>query len=118
MVQSLGKGIDDDGGVEVAGSIEMGNEVEPAAKPSGGEDDGNGKSCGGPSHDDGGIFGLHTANREATQSEKMVKEFGRLTVEGGRSRYVSNTFWVSLSEEVRDLEGDPKLTALFEMRSC
>ena len=103
MVQSLGKGLDDDGGV--VGSIEMGNEVEPAAKPSGEEDDGNGKSCG-PPHDDGGIFGLHTANREATQSEKMVKEFGRLTVEGGRSRYVSNTFWVSLSEEVWDSEGD------------
>lgn len=30
----------------------------------------------------------------------LVKEFGRLSVEGGRSAYVSNRFWVSLSEEV------------------
>ena len=32
---------------------------------------------------------------------KMVKNFGRLVVEEGRSRYVSNKFWTSLSEEVQ-----------------
>lgn len=32
----------------------------------------------------------------------LVKEFGRLSVEGGRSAYVSNRFWVSLSEEVSE----------------
>lgn len=32
---------------------------------------------------------------------KLVKDFGRLVVEEGRSRYVSNKFWTSLSEEVR-----------------
>ena len=31
---------------------------------------------------------------------KLVKDFGRLVVEEGRSRYVSNKFWTSLSEEV------------------
>lgn len=93
-MQSLGKGLEDDGG-----SIEAGTEVEPFFKPPGGEDDVNMNSCS-PRHGEG-IFGLHTANRETQQSEKMIKEFGRLTVDGGRSRYVSNKFWVSLSEEVR-----------------
>lgn len=99
VVQSLGKGLEDDGG-----SIEAVAEVEPPKQPPGEEEDEDVslKSCG-PRHD-GGLFGLHTANRETQQSEKLVKEFGRLTVEGGRSRYVSNKFWVSLSEEVCDLE--------------
>ncbi len=30
----------------------------------------------------------------------VTKEFGRLVVEEGRSRYVSNKFWNSMSEEV------------------
>lgn len=34
-----------------------------------------------------------------------VKEFGRLVVDEGRSRYVSNKFWASLSEEVTELQG-------------
>ena len=33
-------------------------------------------------------------------SEKLAKDFGRLVVEEGRSRYVSNKFWTALSEEV------------------
>ena len=40
----------------------------------------------------------------------VTKEFGRLVVEDGRSRYVSNKFWSSLSEEVmemRDILDDP-----------
>ena len=40
----------------------------------------------------------------------VAKEFGRLVVEDGRSRYVSNKFWSSLSEEVmemRDILDDP-----------
>ena len=97
VVQSLGKGLD-----EEPGSIEVGSEVVESPHKVRAEEDGNWKPC--PSSEDGGIFGLHTAKRDNTQSENMVKEFGRLTVEGGRSRYVSNKFWVSLSEEVRNLE--------------
>ena len=47
---------------------------------------------------------------------KLVKNFGRLVVEEGRSRYVSNKFWNSLSEEVRPhlkeslLESEYRLT--------
>lgn len=48
-----------------------------------------------------GMFGIHNPSNGADESDKMVKEFGRLKVQGGRSRYVSNKFWVSLSEEVR-----------------
>ena len=33
-------------------------------------------------------------------SEKLAKDFGRLVIEEGRSRYVSNKFWTALSEEV------------------
>lgn len=102
VVQSLGKGLEDDGGSIEAGGTEF-EPSNPFAGPIGGslggEDDVKLKTCP-PSHDEG-IFGLHTANRETQQSEKMFKEFGRLTVDGGRSRYVSNKFWVSLSEEVR-----------------
>jgi hypothetical protein len=97
VVQSLGKGIEDEGGGG-GGVIEAGIEVE-SPKPTG-KDDGSKRGC--ALHHDGGLFGLHSANREMEQSENMVKEFGRLSVEGGRSRYVSNKFWVSLSEEVRD----------------
>lgn len=94
VVQSLGKGLEDDGG-----SIEAsGTDMEPFKPPGFAEDDASSKSC--PPSNEDGIFGLHTANREHQDSEKIFKEFGRLTVEGGRSRYVSNKFWVSLSEEV------------------
>lgn len=33
-------------------------------------------------------------------ADKLVKDFGRLVVDEGRSRYVSNKFWTALSEEV------------------
>ncbi|KAL8746716.1 MAG: hypothetical protein Q9190_001309 [Brigantiaea leucoxantha] len=44
------------------------------------------------------------------QTNGVVREFGRLVVDEGRSRYVSNKFWNSLSEEVdemRDILDDP-----------
>ena len=43
-------------------------------------------------------------------TEVVTREFGRLVVEDGRSRYVSNKFWSSLSDEVmemRDILDDP-----------
>ncbi len=99
MVQSLGKGLEDDGvAVEPGLGPGPGLEVELPKLPE--KDDGGGNKTGCPVVRDGGFFGLHSANRDVQQSEKMVKEFGRLKVEGGRSRYVSNKFWVGLSEEV------------------
>lgn len=38
------------------------------------------------------------------KADGMVKEFGRLVVEDGRSRYVSNKFWSSLSDEVAEMQ--------------
>lgn len=35
-----------------------------------------------------------------TSVDGVTKEFGRLVVDEGRSRYVSNKFWNSLGEEV------------------
>lgn len=46
-------------------------------------------------------LGLHNADDEDSHLDVGIKEFGRLSIEGGRSRYVSNKFWVTLSEEVR-----------------
>ncbi|KAL9036419.1 MAG: hypothetical protein Q9180_004313 [Flavoplaca navasiana] len=43
-------------------------------------------------------------------ADGVTKEFGRLQVEEGRSRYVSNKFWNSLGEEIaemRDILDDP-----------
>ena len=48
--------------------------------------------------------------KDAANANGLVKEFGRLVVEDGRSRYVSHKFWTSLSEEVsemRDILDDP-----------
>ncbi len=44
-------------------------------------------------------LGLNTTSDEQPDSG-LVKEFGRLSVEGGKSQYVSNKFWVGLSEDV------------------
>lgn len=91
MVQSLGKGLDEDGD-----TVEHDTEVEPA-KPE--KADGVEREECGSRRDGSGIFGLHSFIRN-DESNNMINEFGRLKVEGGRSRYVSNKFWVSLSEEV------------------
>ena len=39
-----------------------------------------------------------------TKTDGMIEEFGRLVVEEGRSRYVSNKFWTSLGEEVAEMQ--------------
>ena len=36
--------------------------------------------------------------------EGLETRFGRLVVDNGRSRYISNTFWASLNNEVEDLK--------------
>lgn len=47
-------------------------------------------------------FLIHLKQNDDDQgTAKLVKDFGRLVVAEGRSRYVSNRFWTSLSEEVR-----------------
>lgn len=48
----------------------------------------------------GQFFDYLNQNDDGKATAKLVKDFGRLVVEEGRSRYVSNKFWTSLSEEV------------------
>ena len=92
MVQNLGKGIDEDGEVtEMVQSLEepvkpIIDEAKP--KPKSLSDCGMLRSVPGP---------------ENTNQDGMIKEFGRLVVDEGRSRYVSNKFWNSLSEEVSNM---------------
>lgn len=45
----------------------------------------------------------HLKQRDNQGADNLVKDFGRLVVEEGRSRYVANRFWTALSEEVRKL---------------
>ena len=47
------------------------------------------------------FFNYLNQNDDGKATASLVKDFGRLVVEEGRSRYVSNKFWTSLSEEVR-----------------
>lgn len=42
---------------------------------------------------------------EAQNQGRFENRFGRLIVNEGRSRYVNNSFWASLSNEVEDLKG-------------
>ena len=94
VVQNLGKGLDEDGDI-----LEVEAEVETTKLQ---EVDGENRKGYAQQHDADGIFRLHSASYNKKESQ-MIKEFGRLKVEGGRSRYVSNTFWVSLSEEVSSI---------------
>lgn len=83
-MQSLGKGIDEDGDVEAA-------EAEAKSVQTDTQESGN------PCRPKSTFLGIH---KSTTEPKSLLKEFGRLKVEGGRSRYVSNKFWVSLSDEV------------------
>ncbi|KAL6714029.1 hypothetical protein ACLMJK_008523 [Lecanora helva] len=101
VVQSLGKGVDDEGEAvieaapakqEISQPIPQNDAVE--SKPKG--------TCPGAT--------MHEPKKENDNTKSMIKEFGRLVVEDGRSRYVSNKFWNSLSDEIaemRDILDDP-----------
>lgn len=87
VVQNLGKGIDEDGEVEAA---------EAEARPVKAEAQERRDRC----PDKNAFLGINKANGQSADPNGLLKEFGRLKVEGGRSRYVSNKFWVSMSDEV------------------
>ncbi|KAK4984755.1 hypothetical protein LTR66_008389 [Elasticomyces elasticus] len=42
---------------------------------------------------------------EYSQKGRLENKFGRLVVNEGRSRYINNSFWANLSNEVEDLKG-------------
>ena len=52
-----------------------------------------------PGNDNSHYFD-HLKQQDEQGPEKLVKDFGRLVIEDGRSRYVANKFWTALSEEV------------------
>ncbi|KAL8695075.1 MAG: hypothetical protein Q9218_000353 [Villophora microphyllina] len=104
VVQHLGKNLDEEGekGEEVLkdeGSTSPNDTDKPEAKPPA-EDKKVPNSC-----------GLFTGPEPRKRSvDGVSKEFGNLVVDEGRSRYVSNKFWNSLSEEIaemRDILDDP-----------
>ncbi|KAL2042014.1 hypothetical protein N7G274_005202 [Stereocaulon virgatum] len=101
VVQSLGKGIDENG--ETIIEPAEAENVSPTV-PHPKEKDCIKKEKG------SGILGYHepSSNSEIRNHDKkadgIVKEFGRLVVEDGRSHYVSNKFWNSLSDEVLEMQ--------------
>lgn len=100
-MQSLGKGLDEDGEtiIEAQPEPQRQKPTENTSKPEVVKPPS--ASCG---------VGMHEPNKADTNADGLVKEFGRLVVDEGRSRYVSNKFWTSLSEEVaemRDILDDP-----------
>lgn len=50
---------------------------------------------------DNSQFFDHLKQNNDHGTDKLARDFGRLVVEEGRSRYVANKFWTALSEEVR-----------------
>ena len=101
VVQSLGKGIDENGET-VIGHAEAENVSPQAPEQNGTDFIKKEKGC--------GMLVAHEPSRipETRNNDKkadgMVKEFGRLVVEDGRSRYVSDKFWSSLSDEVAEMQ--------------
>lgn len=98
-MQSLGKGIDEE--PETAEEpVEVPKpEFEPL-QPNGPDsfkmkDIKTAKNC--------GLIGRHEPNPVYAEAGSLTREFGRLKVEKGKSRYVSNKFWNSLSEEVAEM---------------
>lgn len=104
VVQSLGKGIDEDGETIIEPAESKPEGLQQSAQQNGADNAKlpNGCQRPGEAHQE--------RKKDSKDSGPPVKEFGRLVVEDGRSRYVSNKFWNSLSEEVaemRDILDDP-----------
>ncbi len=99
VVQSLGKGIEEE--AEPANEpVEVPKEEYEPLQPNGPakpsfQDTKPMKNC--------SMVGRHEPNGASTETGNLTKEFGRLKVENGKSRYVSNKFWNSLSEEVAEM---------------
>lgn len=101
VVQSLGKNVDENGETIIESTnVES---TEQHVVETNGLGDAKRPNCIAGNHD------VHPAwPPETRKGEKgtdgIVKEFGRLVVDEGRSRYVSNKFWNSLSEEVAEMQ--------------
>ena len=97
VVQSLGKGANgedlvqegDDNGIrrESTGDEQVQGTAPTAKKQESNDKDRKRSNC-------------PKKHREHKERTVLDKDFGRLVIEQGRSRYVSNGFWTSLTEEV------------------
>ncbi|KAL9600820.1 MAG: hypothetical protein Q9219_002958 [cf. Caloplaca sp. 3 TL-2023] len=102
VVQHLGKNLDEE--------VEKGDDAikeEPVAAENAAESE---AKC--PKEEKiPGACGMFNGPEPRKKSvDGMAKEFGQLVVDEGRSRYVSNKFWSSMSEEIaemRDILDDP-----------
>ena len=99
VVQSLGKGIDEEAETMSEPAVVPKAEYEPL-QPNG-SDNPCTKDVKSPKNYV--VVGPYEPDRAHGEVGGLNKEFGRLQVENGKSRYVSNKFWNSLSEEVAEM---------------
>lgn len=102
IVQSFGKGVDEEGETIIE-SADIKGEQPASTQRTGAEDikPSSMPNCGVLRNFDPNKH--YDTKKDDGQTNGMIKEFGRLKVEGGKSRYVSNRFWNSLSEEVAEM---------------
>ena len=100
VVQGLGKGIDDGG--EPVLDTQTGHDSNTPANMKHSESPP--KAVFQNTSLVGAFEPKNVKSRDEDKTSGMVEEFGRLVVEEGRSRYVSNKFWTSLSEEVAEMQ--------------
>ena len=81
VVQKLGKDVDEDGEV-----VESQHAKIPSTSPP-------------ESPEQNGVWARQQSS-DSNETDRMVKDFGRLSVDGGRSRYTNNKLWASMSAEV------------------
>lgn len=102
MVQNLGRTVDDEDRAASEASPEVSSPNANGNSNSNSTNQGN--STAGLTSACGKMMTMHEPSKAEVKPNGLIKEFGRLVVDEGRSRYVSNTFWTSLSEEVAEMQ--------------
>ena len=109
VVQKFQKGVDENG-MTIIENVEAEGTSPQAAVPCGKDKIKQEDLCLPSLYEPNWKSDLKNGATHGDATAGVTKEFGRLVVEDGRSRYVSNKFWSSLSEEVmemRDILDDP-----------
>ncbi|MCJ1389916.1 hypothetical protein MMC18_002773 [Xylographa bjoerkii] len=91
VVQSLGKGAD---GEDLSPEVEETHENQQSLIDDESEE---------PPHGLGLPPGCVRRDKVSDSSTKLEKDMGRLVIGGGKSRYVSNSFWANLTTEVAEM---------------
>ncbi|KAL8951756.1 MAG: hypothetical protein Q9222_002277 [Ikaeria aurantiellina] len=97
VVQNLGKNVDEEGKVEEP------VKEEPMPSLAIGEGIATSLDAERKIPNNCGLFNGPEPPRKSSV-DGVTKEFGRLVVDEGRSRYVSNKFWTSLGEEIAEMQ--------------